>query len=1005
VEPPPAPVAAPADEEAVRTESPPPARASSPAPAPVTSAPLPEAFRVRRPILADRPRPSRPDLTGLVVGIEGVGPVADALVAALRARGAVVGPASSAECVISVGTDVYDLLALARGRDAARPSSWLTVTQAGGLDMVARAGTATGGVATTDTSRVAAVHREGARAGFTKALSHEWRDTTFVRVLDVPPGAAPAEIAAAACDELPRERGATEVFRRGAQRRIIGWKVVNVAPSGVPAATRVLLTGGARGITARIAAELASRAPVVLELVGRGPAGVTPFDEPAAREQARAELKAAGKRVTPVELDKRLAPMRAAEEIRATIVSLEAKGAVVRYHRCDLADPVAVADLVRELQERGPLDLVIHGAGVEESRPIAEKDDAAFHRVFDGKAVGGLALAQAIHPATFFVTMGSVAGRFGNAGQVDYSAANDAMSRVALARPNALSVAWTAWDDVGMAVRGGMRHLLTDRGVGLLPADAGAGVLVDMVAAGVTGEVVVAGALGELWSPPDNPLLDRVEWDGDAVIARRSLTLVGDPWLADHVIEGHAVLPGVVGLELMALTAMEAMPGLPYAGATDVRFDKPVKVYREEPTEVVVEARAVAQGEVQCAVWSERRLRTGKLQRTKSFSATIRLGIAPEIERLPAAILPPEDHDQAAIYRRFFHGPAFQVLTAVTAAASDAATFDGALPASVLTDRTETCPLALEAAFQAAGLLRMLTTHEMALPAFIDEVQLGEVPAPGAPLSILVIQDRDRAQIDIDGPSGPVLRVRGFGMSTLGPLDPARRFSVPDGGRPSLRGRAAGPGGLSPIAQANDAEDPSAWLGHDELAALSARGTERRVQDRIAGRIAAKRALVSMTGLDPHRIVIDNAPTGEPRVLVDGTPSAWRVSIAHREGHAVAIAAGAGRVGIDLESVESRSLSFLADWFHEDEAMERADAHRQTVGWAAKEAVLKVLGTGLALSPRDVLVRAVGRNGQIAVELRGDVAARHRALGGGQLGVTWEAAGPSEVLVVARLTA
>jgi phosphopantetheinyl transferase len=151
--------------------------------------------------------------------------------------------------------------------------------------------------------------------------------------------------------------------------------------------------------------------------------------------------------------------------------------------------------------------------------------------------------------------------------------------------------------------------------------------------------------------------------------------------------------------------------------------------------------------------------------------------------------------------------------------------------------------------------------------------------------------------------------------------------------------------------------------------------------------------------------VIDNAPTGEPRVLVDGTPSAWRVSIAHREGHAVAIAAGAGRVGIDLESVESRSLSFLADWFHEDEAMERADAHRQTVGWAAKEAVLKVLGTGLALSPRDVLVRAVGRNGQIAVELRGDVAARHRALGGGQLGVTWEAAGPSEVLVVARLTA
>ena len=84
-----------------------------------------------------------------------------------------------------------------------------------------------------------------------------------------------------------------------------------------------------------------------------------------------------------------------------------------------------------------------------------------------------MALAENLGRLAWFVSMGSVAGRFGNPGQVDYSAANDAMARVCMARPRSLHVDWTAWADVGMAVRGGMERLLTDRGVELLPADAG----------------------------------------------------------------------------------------------------------------------------------------------------------------------------------------------------------------------------------------------------------------------------------------------------------------------------------------------------------------------------------------------------------------------------------------------------------------------------------------------------------------------------------------------------
>ena len=81
-----------------------------------------------------------------------------------------------------------------------------------------------------------------------------------------------------------------------------------------------------------------------------------------------------------------------------------------------------------------------------------------------------MALATHVDPDAWFVSMGSVAGRFGNPGQVDYAAANEAMAQVCLVRPRSLHVDWTAWADVGMAVRGGMDKLLGERGVEMLPA-------------------------------------------------------------------------------------------------------------------------------------------------------------------------------------------------------------------------------------------------------------------------------------------------------------------------------------------------------------------------------------------------------------------------------------------------------------------------------------------------------------------------------------------------------
>ena len=96
------------------------------------------------------------------------------------------------------------------------------------------------------------------------------------------------------------------------------------------------------------------------------------------------------------------------------------------------------------------IDIVIHGAGLEESRMLKDKEWSDFLRVYTPKATAALYMLELLPPETTFVSMGSIAGRFGNAGQIDYSAANDAVAKVCIRRPNALHIDWSAWADVGM---------------------------------------------------------------------------------------------------------------------------------------------------------------------------------------------------------------------------------------------------------------------------------------------------------------------------------------------------------------------------------------------------------------------------------------------------------------------------------------------------------------------------------------------------------------------------
>ncbi len=914
---------------------------------------LPADFRVRRVVRVSHVQLPVSTLRGRIVWVLGGGDLATALRDEVDRAGARM--EGKPDIVIDCGIPVLEAFLQAKRLDSERPRQWLCVLPAP-VDL-------------RDT------RDGGARAGLAKALGREWAGCR-ARVVNLHAGWRAADAARGIIDELGEADRAVEVWIGPGEREVAALAVETVPAGGHwPAHPIALFTGGTRGITAEVAKAIAERGPATLLLVARTAPGLTPLDEDAERIRLKTLLGRDGRRVTPKMIEDALRPLRTAEEARQNVEAMRQLGAEVEAYAVDLADAAAVRALVDDLKSRhARIDLVVHGAGVEESRLLPDKDEAAFNRVYGGKAEGGLALVESLDPATFFVSMGSIAGRFGNAGQVDYSAANEAMSQVCQLRPRSLHVSWTAWGGVGMAVRGGMETLLTSRGVELLPPGPGARLLCDMISHGTSGEVVVAGRLGDFQSPALHGLLDSVELVGDRAVARRKMSVATDEWIVDHAIDNVAVLPGVIGLELMIATALAANPRGRYAGCEDVTFSAPLKLHRDDPVDIEVRAEPDEDGAYACSLRSARTLKNGRIQVTEHFAARVQLGEMPLLPSLPSSFFPEERLSQKDIYRRFFHGPRFQVLRSAEALAVQGLLAEAVVEHAPIAEGLVSDPLVLEAAFQAAGLHRMAIEGVMALPSAIDAVELVRPAVEGDPLNIVVVHRGGAYDIDVDGAEGRVMRVRGFRMVEKGPLDPGSRFPPPEGGWPSAA-----------MAVSSEA---SSKLPPGELASLTARGTDRRKADRVAGQLAANEAVAAL--LPGARFTVARRDSGQP--VVEGAV-AVEVSITHVDGEALALAVRGAHAGIDMEKVEPRADVFADEWFSAGEREWATTDTDRTAAWAVKEAVLKALGMGMALSPREVEVLAprgpgwLRAEGSVTVRLRGEAAARHAELGGAPLRV------------------
>jgi 4'-phosphopantetheinyl transferase EntD len=147
------------------------------------------------------------------------------------------------------------------------------------------------------------------------------------------------------------------------------------------------------------------------------------------------------------------------------------------------------------------------------------------------------------------------------------------------------------------------------------------------------------------------------------------------------------------------------------------------------------------------------------------------------------------------------------------------------------------------------------------------------------------------------------------------------------------------------------------YLHPRERALAAALRIDKRRVDFIAGRVAAKRALARAADV---YILPDEGPRAGVPIPRDasGTPLAESLSITHGAGWACAAARPGAPIGLDIERIEPRPASFLAEAFAPDElglwsqalARAAADPLTVTVAWCAKEALLKRAGVGLRLA-------------------------------------------------------
>jgi thioester reductase-like protein len=242
--------------------------------------------------------------------------------------------------------------------------------------------------------------------------------------------------------------------------------------SGIKNGDVILFTGGGRGIGGFLTLELAKRFPdCKFALIGKTAPGqgnvlrktVTEMfgsfnQENYIKYKIGQDGKSADIRATVSEFER----LCADAELEKNLEELRRADVGFKYYSCDITDFNATQRCVADIYDTfSKIDVVIHGAGAQQSKRLRQKDWNEFWFILGMKVVGFLNLSSAVKTGKLrqWINFGSLSAWIGPAGQTDYSAANDCLNSIGShfneRFPNVrfTTINWHGWKEFGIVSR------------------------------------------------------------------------------------------------------------------------------------------------------------------------------------------------------------------------------------------------------------------------------------------------------------------------------------------------------------------------------------------------------------------------------------------------------------------------------------------------------------------------------------------------------------------------
>ncbi|WP_300465320.1 type I polyketide synthase [Desulfobacula sp.] len=582
----------------------------------------------------------------------------------------------------------------------------------------------------------------GGLAGLAKTADLEWKNV-LCRALDMPDTPAKCLENAEAAVALMMTQGSVEMGLDGDSCNIPTLMDQALTPGSVDLSSEdvVVITGGAKGVTAACANELAKQYSPTLVLIGRSdapssePGWARDLHDPGLLKKAILTHAFNGQRPKPTDIEKIYQKILSNREIQANIQLMQANGSQVRYFSADIKNPKEIEIVFKTVRkEFHAITAVIHGAGVLEDKRIMDKHMDQFVHVLETKVKGLDALLSASKqdPLKYLVLFSSIAARTGNQGQCDYSMANEILNktaqRLALDDPDCkcLSINWGPWE--GGMVDASLKKEFLKRGIELIPLAAGAQhVLKEMGNLDRHTPEVIIGAHLSAPQKTNPPKLSKV--------MTLPLGLTSAPILADHTLAGEPVVPFAVLMECHAHAAAKNNPGLVFSGMDNMRLLKGIKPGKNEVT-VTVNLGKCQPGEngysTSSSITSTDEGNTCFTHSNCTLILKDRLPTPPVLSKAAFMALTPYSLTVEQAYDAIlFHGRALQGITSINGysqkgievmtrlAPSPDQWFEKPFHSKWVIE-----PLMLDAAFQAAILWSYERMGQVCLPSFIANLRL-----------------------------------------------------------------------------------------------------------------------------------------------------------------------------------------------------------------------------------------------------------------------------------------